>query len=233
MTAFDDLRRAWTAAESRFMASEPMTRLLDGNVTADHYAAYLRETYFYTRENPQIQAMATAWFRGDDRQMVKAFLRHALSEVGHDALALADLNSLGRDVRSVPDERPLPSTTPLISFPFYAIQYRSHLSYLGYLFFLEFLPTERGAEIASSLAKIGVPPKAMSFLAEHRSIDVHHNRLMQDYAATMLRKPADVEEVAYCMEVTSELYAQMVGGAFRQADQEGTSASRELAAQAG
>jgi purine nucleoside phosphorylase len=70
----------------------------------------------------------------------------------------------------------------------------------------------------------------MTFLAEHRSIDVHHNRLMQDYAATMLHRPADVEEVAYCMEVTGELYAQMVGGAFRRADQERTSASGELAA---
>src|ERR1700756_5057001 len=107
------------------MRSEPIIRLFNGDITTDHYASYLRETYFYTRDNPQIQAVATAWLRGPDRQAVKAFLRHALSEVGHDGLALADLMTLGRDVSSIPDEQPLPFTAALISFPFYAIQYRS------------------------------------------------------------------------------------------------------------
>jgi len=230
MGAFDDLQVAWNQVETRFMRSEPMVRLFDGVITTDHYAAYLRETYFYTRENPQIQAIATAWFRGPDRQTVKAFLRHAFSEVGHDALALADLKTLGRDVSFIPDEQPLPSTAALISFPFYAIQYRSPLSYLGYLFFLEFLPTTRGADIAAALAKIGVPPAAMAFLAEHQSVDVHHNRLMQDYAATMLRKPSDIAEAIYCMEVTGELYARMIQGAFAKADEEHRTPARVLAA---
>jgi hypothetical protein len=115
MGAFDELHIAWSQVETRFTRSEPMVRLFSGDITTDHYAAYLRETYFYTRENPQIQAVATAWFRGPDRQTVKPFLRHALSEVGHDGLALADLKMLGRDVSSIPDEQALPSTAALIS----------------------------------------------------------------------------------------------------------------------
>jgi pyrroloquinoline quinone (PQQ) biosynthesis protein C len=198
-----------------------MARLLEGKVTPDHYAAYLRETYFYTRENPQIQAVATAWFREGDRQMVKPFLRHALSEVGHDALALGDLENLGWKSESIQNEKPLPSTAALISFPYYAIQYRSPLSYLGYLYFLEFLPTARGAEIAAALAKVGVPQTAMTFLTEHRTVDVHHNRLMEHYAEHMLRSSSDIEEVAYCMTVTGDLYARMVEGAFQSADDGG------------
>jgi Iron-containing redox enzyme len=230
MTPFEDLSAAWATVERRFMGSTPIKRLLAGDLAPVHYAAYLRETYFYTRENPQIQALATAWFRGADRQMVKPFLRHALSEVGHDALALADLKTLGWKIDSVPEERPLPSTTPLISFPFYAIQYRSPLSYLGYLFFLEFLPTAQGADIAAALTRVGVPTSAMTFLAEHRAIDVHHNRLMKEYAATMLRSASDIDEVVYCMEVTCELYAIMVDGAFESADRTETIRLRSLAA---
>jgi pyrroloquinoline quinone (PQQ) biosynthesis protein C len=218
MAAFDDLRVTWREVEHRFMSSRPMARLLEGKVTSDHYAAYLRETYFYTRESPQIQAVATAWFRGSDRQMVKPFLRHALSEVGRDALALGDLENLGRKIESLPDEKPLPSTAGLISFPYYSIQYRSPLSYLGYLYFLEFLPTARGGEIAGALAKVGVPQTAMTFLAEHRTVDIHHNRLMEHYAEYMLRSSSDIGEVAYCMTVTGDLYARMVEGAFQSAD---------------
>jgi purine nucleoside phosphorylase len=70
----------------------------------------------------------------------------------------------------------------------------------------------------------------MAFLAEHQSIDVHHNRLMQDYAASMLRKPSDIAEVIDCMEVTGELYARMIEGTFANADEEHRAPARVLAA---
>src|SRR5262249_41672193 len=158
--AFAELRRHWSAVEGRFMSSSAMRRLAGGPLGLAHYVSYLRETYFYTRENPQIQAAATAWFRGEDREMVKSFLRHALSEVGHDQMALADITTLGFDGSAITCELPLPTTVPLVSFPYYAIQYRSPISYLGYLFFLEFLPTSRGGDVAAAIGKLGVPPAA-------------------------------------------------------------------------
>ena len=218
MGAFAELERAWSAVEARFMASRPIRRLAEGTISVDHYAAYLRETYFYTREDPQIQAAATAWFRGKDRAMVKPFLDHASSEVGHDQLALNDLAALGFDPSSLPAENPLPNTTALFGFPFYAMQYRGVVSYLGYLFFLEFLPTSRGGDISAALKAMGVPAAALTFLEEHRSVDVHHNRLMRAYADTMLRTDADVSEVIYAMQVTGKLFEGMLEGAFEAVD---------------
>lgn len=218
MAAFDELRRAWSDVETHFMSSRAMQRLTSGTVGIAHYASYLRETYFYTRENPQIQAVATAWFRGTDRDMVKPFLRHALSEVGHDQMALADLATLGSDISTIPDGSPLPTTVPLISFPYYAIQYRSPISYLGYLFFLEFLPTSRGNDVASAISRLGVPSTAMTFLAEHQAVDVHHNKFMELYADRMLRTASQVDEVVYSMRVTGRLFANMIEGAFEAAD---------------
>ncbi len=202
MTPFQELQDAWCDIERQFMSSRPISRLLSGQLNVAHYAAYLRETYFYTRENPQIQAVATAWFRGPDREMVRPFLRHALSEVGHDRLALEDLTVLGGKIEDVLEGQPLPNTVALISFPYYSIQYRSAGSYLGYLFFLEFLPTSRGGEIAAALATIGVPVGAMRFLAEHRNVDVHHNRMMQHYTDHMLRTTSAIKEVLYAMRVS-------------------------------
>jgi pyrroloquinoline quinone (PQQ) biosynthesis protein C len=219
VTAFFELQGTWQAIEQRFMSSPPIQRLRRGDLTLAHYACYLRETYFYTREDPQIQALCTAWFRGSDREMVKPFLQHATSEIGHDQLALDDLRSLGFDADAIPRENPLPMTTALISFPFYAIQYRGPISYLGYLYFLEFLPTSRGADIAAALSAIGVPAESMSFLHEHRTVDVHHNRLMKRYADEMVRTEADIAEVTYAIEVTGRLFEGMLTGAFEAVDQ--------------
>jgi len=218
MTAFSKLQGAFQAVEHKFMASPPIQRLRRGDVTLAHYASYLRETYFYTREDPQIQALCTAWFRGSDRELVKPFLQQATSEIGHDQLALDDLRSLGFDTDAISRENPLPLTTALISFPFYAIQYRWPISYLGYLYFLEFLPTSRGADIAAALSSIGVPAESMSFLHEHRTVDVHHNRLMERYANEMVRTEGDLAEVTYAMEVTGRLFEGMLAGAFEAAD---------------
>ena len=142
-----------------------------------------------------------------------------MSEIGHDQLALDDLRSLGFDTEVIPRENPLPMTTALISFPFYAIQYRGPISYLGYLYFLEFLPTSRGADIAAALSAIGVPAESVSFLHEHRTVDVHHNRLMKRYADEMVRTEAEVAEVTYTMEVTVRLFEGMLTGAFEAVDQ--------------
>jgi pyrroloquinoline quinone (PQQ) biosynthesis protein C len=191
-----------------------MRKLAAGEVGIPHYQVYLRETYYYTREDPQIQAFATAWFRGQDRKMVKPFLRHALSEVGHEQLALNDLAVLGEDTSQLPHRNPLPSTIAMTSFAYYAIQFRKPISYLGWLWFLEFLPTSGGEKIASMLAALGVPESAMTFLNEHRDVDVGHNELMATYVAQMVTTKDDLEEVAYAMEVTGALFANMVDGAF-------------------
>src|SRR3569833_3092522 len=164
------------------MSSEPVRRLMERRISTAHYAAYLRETYFYTREDPQIQALCTAWFRGAERELVRPFLQRAVSEIGHDRMALDDLAALGYAVGDIPQEEALPTTIPMVAFPYFAIPHRSAASYLGYLYFLEFLPTSRGAEIAGALLQAGIPGEAMSFLADHRTADVHHTRLMSVYA---------------------------------------------------
>lgn len=232
MPAFEELERHWRAVEQEFMASRPMRRLQRGEVGLGHYAAYLRETYFYTREDPQKQATATARFRGADREMVKHFLRHALSEVGHDQMALADLAAIGFDTSRIPDEEPLPATIAMTGFAYYAINYRHPIAYLGWLYFLEFLPTSGGGGIAAALGKIGVPESAMTFLDEHRNVDVHHNKLMRTYADHMIRTEADLAEVAYAMKVTGTLFANMLEGAFEAADRGDLPARRAPASRA-
>ncbi len=190
-----------------------MRRLVEGRLTLHHYASILRVIYHCTRENPQIQALAAVYFRGADPDLVQAFFKHASAEIGHDRMALADLVALGHDSSRVPMCMPLPNTTALVSFPFYQIVYRNPISYLGYLYFLEHMPTRGGATYAAALLACGVPRNALGFLAEHTSVDVAHNALMRRYVEALVRSPADLADMAYAIRVTSVLYGNMLAGA--------------------
>lgn len=218
MTNMNVLRSQFQNVLRAFEGTPAMRRLLSGALSIAHYKSYLRQTYHYTRDNPQIQTLAAVYFRGDDRGAVKMFFRHASSEIGHDEMALNDLMVLGEDVAAVRRENPLPETVALNAFVFYQIYNRNPIGYLGYLFFLEFLPTASGAAYIEMLGRAGVPPQAMTFLQEHATVDVHHNKLMEHYAEALIQTEADRDAVIYAMRATGRLYAAMLDAAIAQAD---------------
>lgn len=218
MNYTEKIKSAWLPIGEAFNQSPAMQKLTSGTCTVEHYKSVLRQIFHHTRENPQIQALATVYFRGSQRDLVKKFFQHATSEIGHDQLALNDLALLGEDVSRIPFERPLPATTALLAYPFYQIQYLNHLGYLGYLFHLEFAPTQHGAAYMSLLSKIGVPENAMTFLYDHSTIDVAHNKLMEIYIQEMVKTEEDFETVIYAMKVTAKLYSNMLQEAFEQTD---------------
>ncbi len=218
MDAFSELSRAYRPVEEAFLRSPGVQRVVRGQIEVAHYASYLSQVFHHTRENPQIQALATVYFRGHQRAAIKRFFRHASSEIGHDLLALEDLRALGVDTRGLSSENPLPETAALIAFPFYQIQYISAVGYLGYLYFLEFLPTGNGGRLMDAVAACGVPRSAMRFLRDHATIDVAHNQLMEGYARTLLTTEQELACAVYAMRATGALYARMIEAAFCQAD---------------
>lgn len=218
MTMFDRIRLEWEKVRYDFNESAAMKRIMSGTISVQHYAAVLRQIFHQARENPQLQALATVRFRGDQRGSVKRFLQHAISEVGHDQMALSDLAALGVDVSLIPFERPHPATAALTAFAFYQIEHGNPIGYLGYLFHLEFAPTQDGAAYITRLTEMGVPAHAMTFLAEHATVDVAHNKLMERYAADLIVTEDDVNTVVYAMRATGYLYAEMLRAAMNTAD---------------
>jgi hypothetical protein len=163
MNAESVLRETFGTTMMEFGACPAVRLLHSGQVTRAHYSAILREIYHYSKEDPQIQALAAVHLRGDDRGLVRMFLKHAVSEVGQDQMALQDLVALGEDISFIPDSNPQPATIALTSYPFYQISYQNPIGYLGYLYFLEFMPTQAGAGYRAALSRAGIPDNAMTF----------------------------------------------------------------------
>lgn len=219
MNIAETVNRDFRVVMEAFARSPAMRMLASGGVQLVHYKAVLREIYHYAKEDPQIQALAAVYFRGEDRRTVKMFLKHAVSEVGHELMALEDLKALGEDVSAIPTSLPLPTTIALTAFPFYQIQYHNPVGYLGYLYFLEYMPTQAGGGYVAALKAAGIPESAMTFLREHVSVDVAHNNLMQEYLRRLVRSEADLIAVTYAMRVTGHLYGEMLAGAMRSIEQ--------------
>jgi pyrroloquinoline quinone (PQQ) biosynthesis protein C len=205
-------------AMASFDSSPAIMFLKSDKFQVRHYASVLREIYHYTKEDPQLQALAAVYLRGSDRRLVKLFLKHATSEVGHDFLALQDLKALGHEPADVQVENPLPATNALTAYPFYVISYRNPIGYLGYLYFLEHMPTEHGATYAAALRRANVPQQALGFLSEHMQVDVAHNKLMLQYVRQLVHSREDCDAVCYALTVTAELYSNMLWAAIQRTD---------------
>jgi pyrroloquinoline quinone (PQQ) biosynthesis protein C len=219
MSYYDKIKNAWSAAALRQQRQSVWQRqMAEGSVRLNHYKSYLIETYHHAGINPQIQAYTTMFFRDNPREVVKKFYQHAISEIAHDLLALADLKALGADTEKIKASRPLPSTMALNAFPLYYVQFKNPIGYLGYLFHLEFMPTTSGEGYMSSLSKLGVSREAMSFIEEHAKVDLHHNKLMEFYIDKLVTSQADCDEVIFTAESACHLHNRMIEDAFARAD---------------
>lgn len=213
----DRIKEKFGPVLDRFMASEPIRLISDGKLTVNEYRSIMREIFHHTRENPQLQALATVYFRGRQRDLIRSFYSHAASEIGHDQLALNDFVTLGGDATHVPYENPLPATSALLAYGFYQIYNHNPVGYLGYLFFLEFTPTHIGPALMEALGKLGVPIGAMTFLKDHTEIDQGHNRLMEKYVSKLVKSDPEFDCICYSMETTGYLYEQMLSQAIADA----------------
>lgn len=218
MMKFQLIKKEWQKEFEKMSRTPGFARIARQQMGVEHYKAIMREIYYHARENPQIQALATVYFRGKQREMVKGFFKHATSEIGHDQLALNDLKALEEDVTDLPYLQPLPATTALIGYAFYQIQHLNPLGYLGYLFHLEFMPTQGGKEYMKAFQAAGVPEEALSFVKDHATIDIGHNKLMERYIDELVQTPEDIDAVVHAARVTAYLYGAMVQQAFESVD---------------
>jgi len=218
MTKFEIVKAEWLKAFSELNAQTWFQRLASGDVQLKHYKAYLRETYFQTGHNPQIQAVSTGALPSSKQKVVYKIFQHAMSEIGHDLLALNDLKALGHDISKIPNERPLPSTMSLVAFPLYLIHYVNPVGYLGYLFHLEVMPTTSGMQYVEILKKMGVPESAVTFIEEHAKVDEYHIQNIAHYLEELVTTKEELDLVIYAAKATCHLHGRMLIDAFERVD---------------
>ncbi|MEN7344263.1 MAG: hypothetical protein AAAFM81_15030, partial [Pseudomonadota bacterium] len=70
MNKWPELMDEFQVALTNFLRCETIRRMTADELGPAHYQAILRQIFHHARENPQIQALATVYFRGPQRDMV-------------------------------------------------------------------------------------------------------------------------------------------------------------------
>lgn len=218
MNAFETLRAAWHANHEIMAGSRAFKLMASATITPRQYAAILRQVFHNVRENAQLMTTAAGRFRGPQRTVVKTLLRHAVSEAGHELLALHDIEALGEDISQIPLERPLPSSFALRASVAHMIEHHEPVAIVGYMFQLEYTPVQLGQAYMEALERAGIPRNAMTFIEEHASVDVSHCKLIEQYCEALLRTPEELEAALYMQRLTAELYARMLDEAIDSAE---------------
>lgn len=214
MSLFESAVEVWTQEMGKQSGRTWNRRLSAGELGLPHYKGFFFETYHNAGLNPQLQAYATLFIEGRPRDAFKKFFQHAISELGHDLLAIEDLEALGVQREMVLASRPLPETRAFFANTVYNIQSRGPAAYLSYLFHLEYTPTQNGPAIMGLLKAKGVPDQALSFLHEHATVDVNHLKLMRTYLAEVVRTDAERELFLECLRECVVLHTRMLEAAF-------------------
>ena len=214
MNYIDEIKQHWQQRMMEASGLPWMQNLSTGNVQICHYKGFLQETYHNAGLNPQLQAFASMYIPGRPRDLVKKFYQHAISEIAHDVLALNDLAALGEDKERIINSKPLPITSAFYANTVWGIQQHGILYYLGYLFHLEFTPTQNGRRYIEMLMSKGVPESATTFLEEHATVDLAHNRLMEIYVKELVNSEKDLAIVLDSLTCSVDLHTKIIGDAF-------------------
>ena len=210
MNKMSVIKAAWEKAHAENSNSQAFQKIVGGTLTKQEYGAILRQIFHQVREHPQALVTMTGNLRGNQRRLVKDILSHASSEVNHDQLAISDLKALGEDTQNIEFERPLPMTSAILGFMNSLLANDNPIAFLGYLFHLEFVPTQSGPAYLKALKSAGVPDGATSFLSDHSIVDVGHNKLMEKYVDELVKTEDDLASIIYAARATARLYALML-----------------------
>ncbi len=181
------------------------------------YAVYLVETYHYTRHNAKNQAAVAARSENIDINYLRYCLKHATEELGHENLALYDLQKIsGQSI--TPDDLPvpLPETQALVDYLYQISREGNPLGRLGYSYW-----AERSYEYIQPILKmltssLGVQPEQMSFLVQHAEIDQTHAIEVAEVIKQFVNSDEDLRAVEAVMLRSLDLTADLMEAIFHE-----------------
>lgn len=167
------------------------------------YAAWLTQSYYYSRQVTRILLMASAHSPLENNLMHKRFDVHAGEERGHEALAERDVKDLGFDVKKIGE---FPVTTGFYSTQYHIIQHISPEALFGWILPLEGIAIHYGKAVAEKAAK--KPGTPSRFFNVHVDEDPDH--VESAFSVVKNFPPEAQEQVVRNMEFTVDMYIRIL-----------------------
>lgn len=184
--------------------------LLEHGTNKDLVKRTLVEIYHYTRHNSINQAFASWRVPPEQTGLLRFCYQHAKEELGHEKMAVHDLESMGLLDADSLDAPPLPATEALIGY-LYSVGLRyGAVARLGYSYWAESTYEHIAALVASVQEEMGISDRQMTFYHAHQNIDVKHAEEVREALERYATTPEDQAQVIQVAGTTLYLSGQIL-----------------------
>ena len=168
----DELEKAITLIKE----CEFMQDFDSGKNVKELYVGYIRSAYHFVVNTSSFTPLAARRMDPKHLKIRKWILEHSAEEMGHELMALKDLERLGLDRDKIIGERPPIGVVMWTSFFHYKVTIDDPFAAFGVLYFLEGLAQSLAPQLLPSImeALSGEEKKAITFLREHGELDADH-----------------------------------------------------------
>nr|WP_322721285.1 iron-containing redox enzyme family protein [Nostoc sp. ChiQUE02]MDZ8234392.1 iron-containing redox enzyme family protein [Nostoc sp. ChiQUE02] len=211
MTLFDEIVEATKADHETFITKNPLFKIvLEGRMTKQHYAAYLRETYHLVRHTSRALSLAGARLSDEKRDLRNWFFEQVMEENGHDLFCIKDLKNIGEDPAKILNCVPMAGAWGLITQNYYMSTYGNPVGILGVATATEGLGATLGSTLADTLVKdYKVDNFAVTFLRSHGGFDVKHLEDARRAINELVSEPEDIRDIIHARRMTFRHYSQL------------------------
>jgi pyrroloquinoline quinone (PQQ) biosynthesis protein C len=178
------------------------------------YVAYLREAFHFVRLTSGFTPLAARRMDAELLGLRQWILHHSAHEMGHELMALKDLENLGVSRESVLASQPLPGTWAWVNFFHYQVTQAPPFAAMGVLYFLEGMAAKLAPVVAGkALGTLeGSERKAITFFREHGTLDSAHTEEQKDMLKKFCKRPEDEQVVSETIRLASHIKRFMIDG---------------------
>lgn len=172
LNKLDELvNKEWAVIKSGHFWMQVMSQPLP----RDMYRLMMEQIYHYTRFNSVNQAAAALRTSPERRRLLKFVYKHAAEELGHEAMVLHDLKSIGLLDEYSLKQGPLPPTAALISYLTQVALEKGAVARLGYSYWAESCYGHIDELLKKFRTDLQLGDANMTFFVAHSEIDAGHS----------------------------------------------------------
>ncbi len=213
--SFNKLNFALKKLWDRELSRSKFINFIENNQVPKHlYAQYLIETYHYTQHNALNQALVGARMDINNFSYQRFCFHHAEEEVGHQMMALNDINNMGYrfDENELP--KALPQTTVLIAYLYWISTQGNPIQRLGYSFWAENCYSYIAPILKKVRTDLDLADKHMTFFVAHAEIDSDHSAEVERMIKKVCLTEQDSRDLSEVMETSLVLTVNMMDAVF-------------------
>ena len=183
-----------------------------GERVRELYVAYLREAYHYVRLTSSFTPLAARRMDPELLGMRQWILHHSADEMGHELMALKDLEILGIPKEQTRASEPRPGTWAWVHFFHYQVTQRPPFAAMGVLYFLEGMAAKLAPIVSGKVlgALSGNEKRAITFFREHGTLDTAHTAEQRDMLAKFCTRSEDQEVVSETIKLAGHIKRYML-----------------------